>query len=269
MAFNNRRIFQYDENISYDEIKESLEDNNYFEEVTTFNILKHKLDLIDEYESESLNFVYGKYGYEYETNATYPKITKEKIIDTGDLMVKTAVISFWIANNHKILFSKKDEKSERMFAENILGNASYIQNISVDIKKIQEASKKGRLSDMWATSFEDRANNINKGQLYGSDVMSDPMFSETIDATQKLAGIIIDSEDKKIKIKLFKDGGMQVYGKLIEPLDPFLFDLINDLKDFLEWLIGNYQVTINYILLLIEPITPLSPFLRTGYYFKI
>lgn len=87
---------------------------------------------------------------------------------------------------------------------------------------------------MWATSFEDRANNINKGQLYGSDVMSDPMFSETIDATQKLAGIIIDSEDKKIKIKLFKDGGMQVYGKLIEPLDPFLFDLINDLKDFLE-----------------------------------
>ena len=87
-----------------------------------------------------------KYGYEYETNATYPKITKEKIIDTGDLMVKTAVISFWIANNHKILFSKKDEKSERMFAENILGNASYIQNISVDIKKIQEASKKGRLS---------------------------------------------------------------------------------------------------------------------------
>ena len=234
MAFNNRRLFQYDENISYEEIKESLETNNYFEENTNFNTLKHKIDVIDEYTSDSLNFIYGKYGYEYETNATYPKITKERIIDTGDLMVQTSVISFWVANNHKILFSKKDEKSKNRFAENVLGNESLIQNMSVDIKKIQEASQKGRLSDMWATSFEDRANNINKGQLYGSDVMADPMFSETVDATQKLAGIVIDSEDKKIKIKLFKDGGMQIYSKLFEPLDPFVFNLINDLKDFLE-----------------------------------
>lgn len=234
MAFNNRRMFKYDENISYDEIKESLKENNYFEDTTNFNILKHKIDLIDEFSSDSLNFIFGKYGYEYETNATYPKITKEKIIDTGDLIVKTAVISFWIADNHKMLFSKKDEKSERMFAENILGNESLIQNISVDIKKIQEASKNGRLSDMWATSFEDRENNINKGQLYGSDVMSDPMFSETVNATQKLVGIIIDSEDRKIKIKLFKDGGMQVYGKLIEHMDPFLFNLINEFNDYLE-----------------------------------
>lgn len=234
MAFNNRRLFQYDENISYEDIKESLETNNYFEENTNFNTLKHKIDVIDEYASDSLNFIYGKYGYEYETNATYPKITKERIIDTGDLMVQTSVISFWVANNHKILFSKKDEKSKNRFAENVLGNESLIQNMSVDIKKIQEASQKGRLSDMWATSFEDRANNINKGQLYGSDVMADPMFSETVDATQKLAGIVIDSEDKKIKIKLFKDGGMQIYSKLFEPLDPFVFNLINDLKDFLE-----------------------------------
>lgn len=234
MAFNNRRLFKYDDQISYNEIKENLKENNYSEKKTNFNILKQKIDLIDEYESESLNFVFGKYGYEYETNATYPKITKEKIIDTGDLIVKTVVISFWIADNHKILFSKKDEKSERMFAENILGDESFIQNISVDIKKIQEASKKGKLSDMWATSFEDRENNINKGQLYGSDVMADPMFYETVNATQKLAGIIIDSKDKKIKIKLFKDGCIQIYGKLLAPLDPFLFNIIDNLKDFLK-----------------------------------
>ena len=234
MAFNNRRLFQYDENISYDDIQENLETNNYFEENTNFNTLKHRIDVIDEYTSDSLNFIYGKYGYEYETNATYPKITKERIIDTGDLMVQTSVISFWVANNHKILFSKKDEKSKNRFAENVLGEESLIQNMFVDIKKIQEASQKGRLSDMWATSFEDRANNINKGQLYGSDVMADPMFSETVDATQKLAGIVIDSEDKKIKIKLFKDGGMQIYSKLFEPLDPFVFNLINDLEDFLK-----------------------------------
>lgn len=121
-----------------------------------------------------------------------------------------------------------------MFAENILGDESFIQNISVDIKKIQEASKKGKLSDMWATSFEDRENNINKGQLYGSDVMADPMFYETVNATQKLVGIIIDSKDKKIKIKLFKDGGIQIYSKLLAPLDPFLFNIIDNLKDFLK-----------------------------------
>lgn len=71
-----------------------------------------------------------------------------------------------------------------------------------------------------------RENNINKGQLYGSDVMADPMFYETVNATQKLAGIIIDSKDKKIKIKLFKDGGIQIYSKLLAPLDPFLFNFI-------------------------------------------
>ena len=49
-------------------------------------------------------------GYEYETNATYPKITSERIIDEGDLIVKTSVISFWITDNHIILFSLKDEK---------------------------------------------------------------------------------------------------------------------------------------------------------------
>lgn len=79
-----------------------------------------------------------------------------------------------------------------------------------------------------------RENNINKGQLYGSDVMADPMFYETVNATQKLAGIIIDSKDKKIKIKLFKDGGIQIYGKLLAPLDPFLFNIIDNLKDFLK-----------------------------------
>lgn len=80
----------------------------------------------------------------------------------------------------------------------------------------------------------DRENNINKGQLYGSDVMADTMFYETVNATQKLAGIIIDSKDKKIKIKLFKDGVIQIYSKLLAPLDSFLFNIIDNLKDFLK-----------------------------------
>lgn len=107
MAFNNRRLFKYDDQISYNEIKENLKENNYSEEEANFNILKQKIDLIDEYESESLNFVFGKYGYEYETNVTYPKITKEKIIDTGDLIVKTEVISFWIQITIKYYSLKK------------------------------------------------------------------------------------------------------------------------------------------------------------------
>ena len=44
-----------------------------------------------------------------------------------------------------------------------------------------------------------------------------------------------DSKDKKIKIKLFKDGGIQIYSKLLAPLDPFLFNIIDNLKDFLKW----------------------------------
>lgn len=31
MAFNNRRLFKYDDQISYNEIKENLKENNYSE----------------------------------------------------------------------------------------------------------------------------------------------------------------------------------------------------------------------------------------------
>lgn len=234
MAFNNRWVCKYDENISFQEIIKSLKDNDYFFENTNFNTLKHRIDILDHYESESLNFVYGKYGYEYEIKATSAEITPERIIDKGDLTVETNVISFWVADNHKIIFSLKDEKSKNKFAENILDTESSITSCEINIKKMQESSRKGELSDMWATSFEDRANNINKGQLYGSDVMADPMFSETVEATQKFAGIIIDPEDKKIKIRLFKDGGIQIYSKLLEPTDPFVFKLIEDLDKFIE-----------------------------------
>ena len=226
MAFNNRWVCKYDENISFEEAIKNLEANEYFFENTNVNTLQHRVDILDKYESDSLNFVYGKYGYEYETKATYAKITPEKIIDKGDLTVKTSVISFWIADNHKIIFSLKDPKSKNLFAENIFDNESSIQNCVVDIKKIQEASQSGKLSDMWATSFKDRENNINKGQLFGSDVMSDPIFSETTDATQKFAGIILDTGDRKIKIMLYNDGGMKLYGKQLEPNNPIVFNLI-------------------------------------------
>lgn len=234
MAFNNKWICKYDENMSFKEVIESLENNDYFVENTNFNTLKHKIDILDYYNSDSLNFVYGKYGYQYETKATSAIITPEKIIDKGDLTVKTNVISFWIADNHKIIFSLKDEKSKNKFAENIFDRESSILPCEIDIKKMQEASRKGELSKMWATSFEDRENNINKGNLYGSDVMADPMFSETVEATQKFVGIIIDPEDKKIKIRLFKDGGMQIYSKTLSPTDPFVFNLIEDLEKFIE-----------------------------------
>ena len=233
MAFNNRWICKYDENISYNQIKKNIESNEYFVDVTAENTLQHRIDVLGEYTSESLNFIYGKYGYEYETRAITAEITPERIIDRGDLTVKTAVISFWIADNHKILFSLKDEKSKNRFAENLLDGESSIQNLEVDIKKMQDASTEGKLSDLWAASFENRDSNIRTGQLYGSNVMEDPIFSETADATQKLAGIIIDSEDKKIKMKLYKDGGMQIYGSHLEPLDPFIFDVIDELNEYI------------------------------------
>lgn len=38
-----------------------------------------------------------------------------------------------------------------------------------------------------------RENNINKGQLYGSDVMADPMFYETVNAIHKVTPIRLAS----------------------------------------------------------------------------
>ena len=233
MAFNNLWICKYDENVSYNEIKNNLNSNNYFIENSGYNYLKHKIDIIDEYNSKSLNFIYGKYGYEYETNATYPKITSERIIDEGDLIVKTSVISFWITDNHIILFSLKEKKKKNKFAENILNGISSIRNININIAKIHEAVHEGKFGDMWLVS-EDRNNNVNRGSLFGVNVNDDPIYPETENATQNFVGIMKDVGDEKIKIKLVRDGGIQIYGKLLNPLDVLPFNIIDDLKEYFD-----------------------------------
>lgn len=234
MAFNNRWICKYDNSFSFDEIKENIKTNDFFIENTNFNSLKHKIDIYDEFNSEKLNFIYGKYGYEYETNASTPQITEERIIDTGDLIVRTNVISFWIADNNIILFSLKEAKSKNKFAENILTDESSIRNVDIDIKKIHEDVDKGKLSDMWASAFENRDNNVNKGSFYGVHVNDDPIYSETEEATKNFVGIMKDIGDEKIKLKLTKDGGIQILGRQLNPLDNLPFNIISDLEEYIS-----------------------------------
>lgn len=234
MAFNNRWICKYDDSFSFDEIKEDIVSNHFFVENTNLNSLKHKIEVHDEYNSEELNFIYGKYGYEYETNTPVPKITEEKIYDTGDLIVQANTISFWIADNNFILFSLKDMKSKNNFAENILTDESSIRNVDVDIKKMHEDVEKGKLSDMWASAFKNRDSNVNKASFYGVHVNDDPIYSATKDAPRNFVGIMKDVGDEKIKIKLTKDGSFQILCKQLNPLDCLPFVLISDLEEYMS-----------------------------------
>lgn len=133
MSFNNYQACKYDENISFGEIKSQIKESVLFKETTDSNVLRHRVDFMDEYSSDSLNFIYGKYGYEFETKSSDVKITDEKIIDVGDIFVKSDAVSFWIADNHMILFSLKNMKAKNNFAENILGDESLIQNRTFNI----------------------------------------------------------------------------------------------------------------------------------------
>lgn len=234
MAINSVWVCKYDERFIFEDLVASLKNDDYFEETTTMNVLKHKVDIKEECEENDLKFIFGKYGYEYEANARSPKITKERIIDTGDLIVKSKVIGFWIDNKHRIIFSLKDNKSKNYFANYFLGSESYISNVNIDLDKVHSAINDGNLSGMWAHSFEDRENNINKGTVYGTQVNEDPIFIETIEATKKFAGIIKDIGDEEIKMRLYHDGGIQIYGGVIEPDNPLLFAIIDDFDEFFE-----------------------------------
>ena len=88
MAINSVWVCKYDERFIFEDLVASLKNDDYFEETTTMNVLKHKVDIKEECEENDLKFIFGKYGYEYEANARSPKITKERIIDTGDLIVR-------------------------------------------------------------------------------------------------------------------------------------------------------------------------------------
>lgn len=92
----------------------------------------------------------------------------------------------------------------------------------------------GKLGEMWASSFENRNNNVIKGSLYGEQVNNDPIYSQTIGANRKFVGIEKDIGDRKVKMKLSHDGGIQIYGKTINPNDRFIFDVIDDLEDYLD-----------------------------------
>lgn len=234
MAINSVWVCKYDKKFSFENLILDLKENNYLEETTSINILKHKVDIKEECEEGDLRFIFGKYGFQYEAKAKSPKITKEKIIDTGDTIVKTKVVGFWIDNEQRIIFSLKDNKAKNYFANYFLGSEDYIDNVNIDLDKVHNAIDNGILSGMWAHSFEDRENNINKGTVYGTQVNEDPIYNETTNSTKKFVGITKDMGDEEIKMRLYCDGGIQIYGSVIEPNNPLLFSIIEDFNEFFE-----------------------------------
>ena len=237
MSFNNRCICKINKDYSLDEIIEKIENESFFIEQGKENELKHKIEIKDQYKSDSLNFLYGKYGFEMETEAVTPEITPERIIDIGDTIKIPQVISFWIADNGIILFNSLNEsykkKGKSNLSKRFFDSPNIIEQKNFDIEQINYAVDASKLNNMWISSFSGRNSNVKGGTLSGDNVNEDILYNLTEGASKTLTGILYEINNEQIKIKLYKSGTIQLLTKELDVTDPTIFNLLDDFKEYI------------------------------------
>lgn len=234
--FNNRWVCETNEKINLGEIVIKLEENNFFVNYTNENELKNKIEILGRHESDNLNFIFGRYGFEYESTAIEPEIREDKIIDTGDVVVVAHVLNFWIADNKKILFSSKnknDKKGKAKLSEILFNGSDKINEVKFDINAMNKAVSEGALGEMWISSFSGRNDNIRGGTFHGNRVNEDSMYAQTDGVPKSMIGIYKEIKNKEMKIKVF-ESGIQILTKDYPKEDPILFKVIDDLKEYIK-----------------------------------
>ena len=72
MAFNNRKVCSTTNNYKLDDIYEKINDESFFIRNENDKELKNKIVILNTYEEENLRFIYGKFGFQMETEMTIP-----------------------------------------------------------------------------------------------------------------------------------------------------------------------------------------------------
>lgn len=240
MSFNNRWVCQTDQNYELENIIIELQKNNHYiiQSEESNNDLHHRVRVNpDIIETDTVNFIYGEYGYQYEKEFNSVAIVnEEEMILRPDTLMKTNILNFWITDNGKILFSKSGAESsigKDKFSELLFDNDLSINTVNFDIEELGAAVINNIFRGMWVSSFRDRNGNIEKGSHFGRDIEEDPMYGETEGCTKNSVGFEVEVDNEFRKLRVNRKGTMQFLGTTILPNHVRIFDVLNDLENYI------------------------------------
>lgn len=236
-GFNNRKVCTINEEYDLTEIQNNLNNNGFFTRDGKTRTLNNKIVLLQDYESENLNFSYGKFGFEMETETTTPEIRENGIFETSKKVIVPVVLSFWIADNGLILFNSLGDsfkkKGKSILSQYLFDNEESIVENEFNIDNITNAVEDGVLNNMWTSSFSGRQDNIQGGTFNGDNVNEDVMFNLADDATKTVIGILYDFYDAETKLKFYKSGTVQLLTKELEMNNPTMFNILRDFNEYI------------------------------------
>ena len=237
MAFNNRKVCSTTNNYKLDDIYEKINDESFFIRNENDNRLRNKIVILNTYEEENLRFIYGKFGFQMETEMTIPDIRETGIYDQDRNEIVSKVISFWISDNNLILFNslgdKYSKKGKSILSNHLFDDEEYISEIEFDIDGITAAVIDGRLNNMWTSTFSGRHNNVQGGTLNGDNVNEDVMFNLTDESTKTGVGILYEIYGEEIKVRFYQSGTVQLLTTKLETNNPDMHNLLIDFEEYI------------------------------------
>ncbi|MBZ9570553.1 hypothetical protein KQY27_03210 [Methanobrevibacter sp. TMH8] len=236
--FNSRWINSTNQNYELEQIVETFERNNFYVETgREFDELNHKIECSEIINHDNINFIYGKFGFQFEFIDNTPLITREKIRDgDGEPRLVSHVLNFWIGDNQKFLFSSSkpnDVKGRNKLSQILFNNDSLISKVSFGLEEIARAAYQGEFGNMWLTGFEDRNGGVQKGIIYGNNVIDDEMYAQIIDSIKNQLGVTHEIDNEEVKIRLTRTGTIQPLTRKFENDEPHIFNLVNELNEYI------------------------------------
>lgn len=238
MPFNNRKVCSITVEYDLDELIAGITEESFFITINeNGNELSNKIDIINNYTADELNFYYCRFGFEMETIRTVPEIREDGIIDVDENIIISNALSFWIADNNLILFTSLgntyNKKGKALLSNRLFGNEDTIVECNFNIDAITNAVEEGVLNNMWTSSFSGRHNNIQGGVFNGDNVNEDVMFNLTEDAVKTSVGIEYEIFNPEVKLRFYESGSVQLLTTELEIDDPTMFNILMDFNEYL------------------------------------
>ena len=136
---------------------------------------------------------------------------------------KARKAEFWLNTNPEkpvVLFDNADNAYDfgmRVVSNALFGRPRCLERASLDVKRIGEDAKAGRLTDQRTHLFRDRHGNIRPGRFMGSKLWTDPSVAQTVTASRNAIGLDVLLEDEVVRVMVTGRGAMIIYRNWNKP----------------------------------------------------
>ena len=237
IPFNNRKVCSITVNYDLNELIDRINEQSFFIRNENDYELNNKIDIIQNYTNDDLNFYYCRFGFEMEIIRMIPQIRENGIVDVDENIIISHALPFWIADNGLILFTSLgntyNKKGKALLSDYLFDDEECIVECNFDIGAITNTVEEGILNNMWTSSFSGRHNNIQGGVFNGDNVNEDVMFNLADDAIKTSVGIEYEIHNPEVKLRFYESGSVQLLTTELEINDPTMFNILEDFNEYL------------------------------------